>query len=100
MEEVLSGSSSVFDPLILGRATSAVKSAVMDLWQTCFHDDPRFLELFISRKISPDRCCVVVRGERLCAAMQHQPYTMSLWSGEEPMSYWAGLSTFPEERGR
>ena len=99
-EEVLPGSTAVSDPLILRRATSADKSAVMDLWQTCFHDDPRFLELFFSRKFSPDRCCVVVRGERLCAALQHLPYTLSLWGGEEPMSYWAGLSTYPEERGR
>ena len=50
------------NPLILRRATSADKSAVMDLWQTCFHDDPRFLEPSFSRKFSPDRCCVVVRG--------------------------------------
>ena len=99
-EQILSGSTAVSDPLILRRATAADKSAVMDLWQTCFHDDPRFLELFFSRKFSPDRCCVVVRGEKLCAALQHLPYTLSLWGGEEALSYWAGLSTYPEERGR
>lgn len=87
-------------PLSLRRATDADRPAVMDLWQTCFHDDPRFLRLFFDRKFSPERSYLVVRGDKLCSALHHLPYMLSLWGGEEPLSYWAGLSTVPEERGR
>ena len=73
---------------------------VMDLWQTCFHDRSDFLELFFSRKYTPHNTRVAMRGDTLCSALQHLPYMMSLWNGEQPLSYFAGLSTAPQERGR
>lgn len=86
-------------PLLLRQATDLDRQALMDLWQTCFHDDPQFLQLFFSRKFSPDRSYLIVRGDKLCSVLHHLPYMLSLWGGEEPLSYWAGLSTQPEDRG-
>lgn len=86
--------------LVLRRAHEADRPAVVDLWQTCFHDDSSFVDLYFSTKYSPERTYVVTSDGRLCSALQHLPYTLSLWGGEEALSYWAGLSTCPADRGR
>ncbi len=85
--------------LTLRRAHEEDRRAIVDLWQTCFHDDPAFVELYFSTKFSPERTYVVTSDGRLCSALQHLPYTLSLWNGEEALSYWAGLSTYPADRG-
>ncbi|MCD7710656.1 MAG: GNAT family N-acetyltransferase [Porphyromonadaceae bacterium] len=94
------GESAPDGSLTLRQATAEERPAIEDLWQTCFHDDPRFVRLFFSRKFSPDHTYIAVRGRRLCAALQPLPYLISLWGREEPMAYWAGLSTYPAERGQ
>lgn len=76
------------------------RSQVIELWQTCFHDDEAFVHLYFSRVYNP-RYLHVCEQEGVPAAMlQALPYTLMAWDTTMACAYVAGVATHPQYRGR
>lgn len=76
------------------------KQQVIDLWQTCFHDDEPFVRLYFTHVYRDENTLVHQVDGRVDSALQMVPYTMAYGGVEIPVSYISGASTYPVARGK
>lgn len=75
------------------------KAKVQALWQYCFKDTLKFVELYFKECFKTENTLGAYRGDKLLAAAQLNPYTLILRGQEIAVSYIVGVETAPEERG-
>lgn len=76
------------------------KEQVRELWERCFHDSGRFLELYFGRVYREENTLVGKEGGKVVSALQMLPYRMTYGSREIPVAYISGASTYPYARGK
>lgn len=74
--------------------------SIRALWQSCFHDEESFADLFFSQVFTPANTLTVEQSGHLIAMLQMLPYTFAAWNTEWPCAYVAGVATTPEERNK
>lgn len=76
------------------------KKQIKELWQLCFHDDERFVNLLFDRLYRDENArCFEERGV-VTSALQMLPYRMTYGESVLPVSYISGAATRPEYRNR
>lgn len=78
----------------------ATREQVIELWQTCFHDDESFVRLFFDHVYTPSHLRSCEREGELLAMLQALPYLFTAWGKEFECSYIAGVATAPQERNK
>lgn len=83
---------------VLRLVKAADTQAVKRLWQYCFDDSEEFVQWYFDHYYQPENTLGVYDGERLMAATQIIPYTISLRRTPMSVGYVVGVSTAPEAR--
>lgn len=79
---------------------SEKKARIRELWQLCFHDDERFVDLLFGRLYCDENAlCFEERGV-VTTALQMLPYRLTYGISELGVSYISGAATRPEHRNR
>lgn len=74
------------------------KQAIMDLWQTCFHDSDTFVQLYFDRVYRPENTLYEEEEGQLIAMLQTVPYDLSFYGAVLSCAYVAGVATLPQYR--
>ena len=70
------------------------------LWKSVFNDQEAFMDLYFSRRFSPQKTFYTTRAGKLAAAMQSLPYRMTFGDKQIQVGYVSGLATYPPYRHR
>ena len=71
------------------------------LWQTCFGEPARPVNLYLRNVFRPENCLVSLCGDRVASALHLLPCRIQLLDGKTaPAHYVYAVATFPEFRGR
>lgn len=82
-------------------AAPGMESELRRLWQICFGDPARAVNLFLRNAFRPENCLVSFCEGRLVSALHLLPCRVLLPGGETaPAHYVYAVATFPEFRGR
>ena len=76
------------------------KMKVKELWQLCFHDDERFVNLLFDNLYRDENTVCFEKGGEVTTALQMLPYRMSFGETSLDVSYISGAATRPEYRNR
>lgn len=76
------------------------KTKVKELWQLCFHDDERFVNLLFDNLYRDENTVCFEKGGKVTTALQMLPYRMSFGEASLDVSYISGAATRPEYRNR
>ena len=76
------------------------KTKVKELWQLCFHDDERFVNLLFDNLYRDENTVCFEKGGKVTTALQMLPYRMSFGETSLNVSYISGAATRPEYRNR
>ena len=76
------------------------KTKVKELWQLCFHDDERFVNLLFDNLYRDENTVCFEKGGEVTTALQMLPYRMSFGETSLDVSYISGAATRPEYRNR
>ncbi len=74
------------------------RDRVIDLWQTCFNEDPEFLQLYFRRVYNPRNLFAHTQQGNVIAMLHALPYTMQALGANWQCSYIAGVATHPDFR--
>ena len=74
------------------------KTKVKELWQLCFHDDERFVNLLFDNLYRDENTVCFEKGGKVTTALQMLPYRMSFGEASLDVSYISGAATRPEYR--
>lgn len=77
-----------------------MKEQLKALWQLCFHDDPRFVDLYFSTKYTDRDSLALTQDGQPVAALQMLPYPMTYAGQEIPTAYISGACTHPDYRNQ
>lgn len=77
-----------------------MKEQLKQLWQLCFHDDPRFVDLYFSTKYTDRDSLALTQDGQPVAALQMLPYPMTYAGQEIPTAYISGACTHPDYRNQ
>lgn len=73
---------------------------IMEIWNYCFNDGPKFTEYYFSNKYKNYNTIVVEEEADIVSSLQLNQYKIKLNNKEYYTSYVVGVSTLPEARGR
>lgn len=73
---------------------------VRQMWQTCFGDSDRFLDIYFKYKYKPENTLLYYEDGIAVASLQILPYSITFYEQEIPFAYLAGLCTLPEYRNK
>lgn len=76
------------------------KTKVKELWQLCFHDDERFVNLLFDNLYRDENTICFEKGGKVTTALQMLPYCISFGETSLDVSYISGAATRPEYRNR
>ena len=76
------------------------KTKVKELWQLCFHDDERFVNLLFDNLYRDENTICFEKGGKVTTALQMLPYRISFGETSLDVSYISGAATRPEYRNR
>lgn len=76
------------------------KMKVKELWQLCFHDDERFVNLLFDNLYRDENTICFEKGGKVTTALQMLPYRISFGETSLDVSYISGAATRPEYRNR
>lgn len=79
-------------------AEEADRTAVMTLWNRCFHDDPTFAEWYFANRYRPEETLLLIEDNTLCAMVQMLPYSYRNGAAVSEVTYIYGACTAPEQR--
>ena len=86
---------------MISLASPGMTRELRRLWQTCFEEPARPVNLFLRTAFRPENCAVLLEGERLAAAVHLLPCRVLLPGGAEAKAHYVyAAATFPEFRGR
>ncbi len=73
---------------------------IKQLWMYCFDDSEAFIDLFFKMRYRPETTLVAYEGDKVCSALQLLPYQIHIRGRMQSCAYVAGVSTWPEFRGK
>ena len=76
------------------------KNDIMEIWNYCFNDGPKFTEYYFNNKYKNYNTIVVEEEANIVSSIQLNQYKIQLNGKEYDTSYIVGVSTLPEARGR
>lgn len=79
---------------------SEKKARIRELWQLCFHDDERFVDLLFGRLYCDENALCLEEQGVVASALQMLPYRLTYGGSMLGVSYISGASTRPEFRNR
>lgn len=79
---------------------SEIKQQTRRLWETVFGDSQDFIDLYFSKKYTPEANMVRIENGAVVAAAQWLPYEALFWGVRVKSSYLSGLVTRPDCRGK
>lgn len=81
-------------------ARECEQNNIMEIWNYCFNDGPKFTEYYFNNKYKNYNTIVVEEGTNIVSSLQLNQYKIKLNDKEYNTSYVVGVSTLPEVRGR
>ncbi len=78
----------------------SLQKQVKALWQQCFNDTPQFVEFYFTLRYKEERNIAIPKGNRVVAALQLLPYSMTFCGVEIPTAYVSGACTHPDYRNQ
>lgn len=73
---------------------------IMEIWNYCFNDGPKFTEYYFNNKYKNYNTIVIEEEANIVSSLQLNQYKIKLNDKEYDTSYVVGVSTLPEARGR
>lgn len=73
---------------------------IMEIWNYCFNDGPKFTEYYFNNKYKNYNTIVIEEETNIVSSLQLNQYKIKLNDKEYDTSYVVGVSTLPEARGR
>lgn len=73
---------------------------IMEIWNYCFNDGPKFTDYYFNNKYKNYNTIVVEEEANIVSSLQLNQYKIKLNDKEYDTSYVVGVSTLPEARGR
>lgn len=73
---------------------------IMEIWNYCFNDGPKFTDYYFNNKYKNYNTIVVEEEANIVSSLQLNQYKIKLNDKEYSTSYVVGVSTLPEARGR
>ena len=73
---------------------------IMDIWNYCFNDGPKFTDYYFNNKYKNYNTIVVEEETEIVSSLQLNQYRIQLNNQIYDTSYVVGVSTLPEARGR
>lgn len=73
---------------------------IMEIWNYCFNDGPKFTDYYFNNKYKNYNTIVVEEETNIVSSLQLNQYKIKLNDKEYDTSYVVGVSTLPEGRGR
>lgn len=73
---------------------------IMEIWNYCFNDGPKFTDYYFNNKYKNYNTIVVEEEANIVSSLQLNQYKIKLNDKEYDTSYVVGVSTLPETRGR
>ena len=81
-------------------ARECEQNNIMEIWNYCFNDGPKFTDYYFSNKYKNYNTIVVEEGTNIVSSLQLNQYKIKLNDKEYNTSYVVGVSTLPEVRGK
>lgn len=81
-------------------ASECDQNNIMEIWNYCFNDGPKFTEYYFNNKYKNYNTIVVEEEANIVSSLQLNQYKIKLNDKEYSISYVVGVSTLPEARGR
>ena len=81
-------------------ASECDQNNIMEIWNYCFNDGPKFTEYYFNNKYKNYNTIVVEEEANIVSSLQLNQYKIKLNDKEYSTSYVVGVSTLPEVRGR
>lgn len=79
-------------------STFTDKQQIRRLWELCFHETKEFVDMYFKLRYSPEVTLCTRNGQRVIAALQMLPYSMTCFGQEITISYISGACTHPSHR--
>lgn len=81
-------------------ASECDQNNIMEIWNYCFNDGPKFTEYYFNNKYKNYNTILVEEEANIVSSLQLNQYKIKLNDKEYSTSYVVGVSTLPEARGR
>lgn len=81
-------------------AKESDKNNIIDIWNYCFDDGPKFTDYYFNDKYKHENTIVVEDDEEIVSSLQLNQYNLKLNDKIYDTSYVVGVSTFPQARGK
>ena len=81
-------------------ARECEKDNIMEIWDYCFNDGPKFTDYYFNNKYKNYNTIVVEEEAEIVSSLQLNQYRIQLNNQIYNTSYVVGVSTLPEARGR
>ena len=81
-------------------AKESDKNNIIDIWNYCFDDGPKFTDYYFNDKYKHENTIVVEDDEEIVSSLQLNQYNLKLNNKIYDTSYVVGVSTFPQARGK
>ena len=81
-------------------AKESDKNNIIDIWNYCFDDGPKFTDYYFNDKNKHENTIVVEDDEEIVSSLQLNQYNLKLNDKIYDTSYVVGVSTFPQARGK
>ena len=81
-------------------AKECEQNNIMEIWNYCFNDGPKFTEYYFNNKYKNYNTIVVEEETNIVSSLQLNQYKIQLNGKEYDTSYIVGVSTLPEARGK
>ena len=80
-------------------AKESDKNNIIDIWNYCFDDGPKFTDYYFNDKYKHENT-IVVEDDEIVSSLQLNQYNLKLNDKIYDTSYVVGVSTFPQARGK
>ena len=80
-------------------AKESDKNNIIDIWNYCFDDGPKFTDYYFNDKYKHENT-IVVEDDEIVSSLQLNQYNLKLNDKIYDTSYGVGVSTFPQARGK
>lgn len=79
---------------------NSIKKQIRKLWECCFGDSPKFIDLYFNKRYTHERNLVITKDEKVVSALQLLPYPLKVYNQIVDTLYISGAATFPEYRNQ
>lgn len=81
-------------------ADDTMLSQLKNIWQKCFGDDEKYIDMYFGGRFKKGRCLVYIENDVPCAMLVIYDAKIKISGEYMPVSYIYGVATHPEYQGR